>query len=56
MEHFFRRKNAHDLFFNIKQIMNTILPNKKSVLYLQLRNHHFGNEHFATKLKVYEIF
>ena len=33
-----------------------ILPNKKSVLYLQLRNGCFGNGRFGTKLKVYEIF
>jgi hypothetical protein len=52
----FPKKNAHDLIFNLKQIMNTILPNKKSVLYLQLRNHHFRNGHFGTKLKVYEVF
>ena len=33
-----------------------ILPNKKSVLYLQLRNHRFGNRYFGTKIEAYEIF
>ena len=33
-----------------------ILPNKKSVLYLQLRNRYFGNVRFGTKIEAYEIF
>jgi hypothetical protein len=33
-----------------------ILPNKKSVLYLQLRNRYFGNVCFGTKIEAYEIF
>ena len=33
-----------------------ILPNKKSVLYLQMRNHRFGNRYFGTKIEAYEIF
>ena len=48
---------AHEL--NYSTFANSyliILPNKKSVLYLQLRNRCFGNRRFGTKEKVYEIF
>ena len=34
---------------------NYILPDKKSILHLQLRNQCFGNTCFGTKVKLYEI-
>ena len=36
--------------------LSIILLINKSALYLQFRNRCFGNRHFGTKLKVYEVF
>ena len=38
------------------KIQHIILSDKESILYLQLRNDRFGNGHFGTKIKAYEIF
>ena len=49
--------HTHELNYStFANCYRIILPNKKSVLYLQLRNRCFGNECFGTKIEAYEIF
>ena len=49
--------HTHELNYStFANCYRIILPNKKSALYLHLRNRCFGNERFGTKIEAYEIF